>query len=181
MDTFVTKNANQTRKLGELLAKELQGGQVICLTGELGSGKTTFTQGVLKGLGTKGPYTSPTFVVMKRYEVKSQKFSKVRPFPSPTSRGIPQGQTLSNSSRPSFIQNIYHVDCYRVGPKDIFDLGWKEVIADKKNIIIVEWAERMKSIIPKKAVWISFRHREKNERKITLRAKSEKLKYKSNN
>ena len=66
---FIAKSAQETKKLGELLAKELRGGEIISLTGELGSGKTTFAQGVLRGLGAKGPYTSPTFVVMKKYRI----------------------------------------------------------------------------------------------------------------
>ena len=69
MQTYITENFRQTQKLGELLAMELQGREVICLEGELGAGKTTFTQGLLKGLKVKGPYTSPTFVVMKEYRV----------------------------------------------------------------------------------------------------------------
>ena len=155
---YITTNSKQTQKLGDLLAKELRGGEIICLTGELGSGKTTFAQGVLKGLGAKGPYTSPTFVVMKHYKA----LIKVRPFPSPTfRRGIPQGQTL----------NIYHIDCYRIEPKDILHLGWKEVTSSKKNIVIIEWAEKIKSIIPRKAVWVKFEHKGKNERKVIIRSK----------
>jgi tRNA threonylcarbamoyladenosine biosynthesis protein TsaE len=65
---FTTENSNQTQKLGQTLADELRGGEVICLSGELGAGKTTFTQGLLRGLGVEGPYTSPTFVIMKHYK-----------------------------------------------------------------------------------------------------------------
>ena len=158
-DIFITTNAEQTRKLGEILAEELRGGEIICLTGELGSGKTTFAQGVLAGLGAKGPHTSPTFVVMKEYKVKIQKFFKVRPFPSSSGAvGIPQGQTF----------NIYHVDAYRVGPKDILNLGWEEIIFGKNNIVILEWAERIKNIVPENAIWIKFRHKGENEREISL-------------
>ncbi|MFA6047358.1 MAG: tRNA (adenosine(37)-N6)-threonylcarbamoyltransferase complex ATPase subunit type 1 TsaE [Parcubacteria group bacterium] len=67
MKEFITENSKQTQKLGEMLAQEIKGGKIICLTGELGSGKTTFTQGLLKDLRVKGPYTSPTFVIMKKY------------------------------------------------------------------------------------------------------------------
>jgi len=67
---FITEKISETKKLGKLLAKELTGGEVICLFGELGAGKTTFTQGLLEGLEAEKPYTSPTFVVMKEYERK---------------------------------------------------------------------------------------------------------------
>lgn len=134
---FTTNSSKQTQKLGENLAKELKRGEIICLSGELGSGKTTFAQGALKGLGAKKPYTSPTFVVMKYYKVESR--------------------------------SIYHIDVYRVGPKDILDLGWEEIIANKNNIIIVEWAERIKNIIPKNAVWLKFEHLNENRRKISIK------------
>jgi HrpA-like RNA helicase len=81
---ITTKSSKETKDLGKMLAQEIKngpastrgnamstrGGQVICLSGELGSGKTTFTQGFLQGLKVKGPYTSPTFVIMKKYESK---------------------------------------------------------------------------------------------------------------
>lgn len=156
-NAFITTNSAQTQKLGEILAKELKGGEIICLMGELGSGKTTFAQGVLHGLGAKKPHTSPTFVVMKEYK----NFSKVRHFPSPNGAvGIPQCQTL---------KNVYHIDAYRVGPKDILDLGWEEIIADEKNIIIIEWAERIRAIVPKRAIWLGFEHLKDDERKITIK------------
>jgi tRNA threonylcarbamoyladenosine biosynthesis protein TsaE len=135
METFITTKAKQTQKMGELLARELKGGVIICLSGDLGSGKTTFTQGLLKGLKVKGPYTSPTFVIMKKYK-----------------------------------NNIFHFDAYRVGAKDILNLGWEEIIADKNNIIIVEWADRIKKIIPEKSLQISFEWIDNNTRKIILKS-----------
>ena len=65
--------------------------------------------------------------------------------------------------------DVYHVDAYRVGPKDILNLGWEEIIADKKNIVIVEWAERIKAIIPRRAIWIKFEHINKESRKISIK------------
>jgi len=161
--TYITTNYKQTQKLGELLAKELRSGEIICLTGELGSGKTTFAQGVLRGLGAKGPYTSPTFVILKCYERKIRK--------SDQSSAFPLLAKARNSSKPSFIQNIYHVDTYRVGPKDILDLGWREIISDKHNVVIVEWAERIKKVIPKKAIWLKFRCLKGDRRRIVINSK----------
>jgi tRNA threonylcarbamoyladenosine biosynthesis protein TsaE len=128
---FVTTDFKQTQKLGELLSRELRGGEVVCLSGDLGAGKTTFTQGLLKGLGAKGPYTSPTFVIMKKYG-----------------------------------EHIFHIDAYRVGADDILNLGWKEIIADKNNIVIIEWAERVSDIIPKDSLWVNFEWKGEKERKI---------------
>jgi tRNA threonylcarbamoyladenosine biosynthesis protein TsaE len=152
-DIFVTSSANQTRKLGEVLAKGLNGGQIICLTGELGSGKTTFAQGILRGLGAKGPYTSPTFVVMKQYKIKNQK-SKIK---------------ITNQKLK--IGNVYHIDAYRVGAQDILVLGWKEIVTGKNNVVIVEWAEKIKNIIPKGAVWVKFEYIKDNNRKVIFNSK----------
>ncbi len=136
MEKFITTSKNQTQKLGEELAKELRGGEVICLSGELGAGKTTFTQGLLKGLKARGPYTSPTFVVMKKYK------------------------------------NIYHIDAYRIKDKDLLELGWEEMLAENPpaggNIIIIEWAERVRKIIPDNAIWINFKWLDKNKRELKL-------------
>ncbi len=155
MNRFITKNTRQTQKLGELLAKELRGGEIICLAGELGSGKTTFAQGILMSLKVKGPYTSPTFLVMKHYK---------------------KGNPKSKSQYPNKIQNIYHIDVYRVGSKDILDLGWREIAADRKNVIIVEWAEKIKPIIPSRAIWIKFSHFNGQKRIIGVNSKFKKNK-----
>ncbi len=176
-EIFITNSTKQTQKLGEMLAKELRGKEIICLTGELGSGKTTFAQGILKGLGVGGPYTSPTFIVMKQYKIFGKSQSLAR-----------QGSTfslsgkLSNSSRSNLSRNslpagrqaqgrtlgIYHIDAYRVGPKDILDLGWEEIVSEKNNVVIVEWAEKIRTIVPKRAIWIELKHLEDDKRKIAF-------------
>jgi tRNA threonylcarbamoyladenosine biosynthesis protein TsaE len=144
---FITENSQKTQKLGEMLAQEIKStcppkrqARTICLSGELGSGKTTFTQGFLKGLKIKGPYTSPTFVIMKKYN------------------------------------NVYHIDAYRVTGKDILALGWKEIIADKNNLVIIEWAERIKKIIPRDSLWIKFKWLNKNQRELAFSKLLPKLK-----
>lgn len=151
---FITNNPVQTRKLGELMAKELRGGEIICLMGELGSGKTTFAQGLLRGLKVKGPHTSPTFIVMKHYKKEIPRLKSQFPTKSQISK--------------SEIRNIYHIDAYRVGAKDILSLGWEEIIGNKNSVVIVEWAERIRAIVPKRAIWIKFEHTGNDERKIAL-------------
>jgi len=159
-ETFITTNSKQTQKLGELLAQELKGGpastrgdrsstrggEVICLDGELGAGKTTFTQGLLKGLKIKGPYTSPTFLIMKQYQ----------PHPNP----------LLIKERE--INGAYHFDAYRVEAQDILNLGFEEILSNKKNIIIIEWASRIEKIIPKNSLHINFEWLDENKRKISF-------------
>jgi tRNA threonylcarbamoyladenosine biosynthesis protein TsaE len=154
---YITYSSKETQKLGGLLAKELKGGAIICLSGDLGSGKTTFAQGLLKSLGAEGPYTSPTFLIMKHYR------RKIR---NPKSE-IRNKFKIKNLKFKIF--DIYHIDAYRVKTKDVLNLGWDEIIADKNNIVIIEWAERICDIIPSDAIWIKFEWKGKNKREITFK------------
>lgn len=154
---FRTKSPSQTKNLGKALAKEtLKRGRslkaaVFGLEGNLGGGKTTFAQGFAKGLGVEENITSPSFVLMKVYPLKSRGF-----------------------------KNFIHIDAYRVDrPKEILDLGWKKIIADAKNIILVEWADRIRKIMPKNSVWLKFEVVGRNERKIVFKTQNHNLKLKT--
>jgi tRNA threonylcarbamoyladenosine biosynthesis protein TsaE len=135
---MLTISSDQTKKLGQLLAAELRGGEIICLSGELGAGKTTFAQGLLKGLKIKGPYTSPTFAILKYYK--------------------------SNLK----LLNVYHIDAYRIESKDLLELGFKDFAGKPDSITVIEWPENVKKIIPKNSLWINFEWIGKKERKIIL-------------
>jgi len=138
---IITKNAEETKSLGKEIAENVSGGEIFCLKGELGAGKTTFSQGFLRGLGVEGALTSPTFVVMKEYAIKDESFK---------------------------LKKIYHIDTYRGESEDILNLGWEGMIKDKENIILVEWPEKIKDIIPKDAVWLEFESIDEKKRKITF-------------
>jgi tRNA threonylcarbamoyladenosine biosynthesis protein TsaE len=144
----VTKSAQETQALGEKIANKLIIGHqpsIIALTGELGSGKTTFLQGLAKGLGIKERILSPTFIMMRDYQVRSAKCKA---------------------------QRFYHVDLYRLeSEKDIEGLGLKEIWSDPKNIIAIEWVEKIKNVLPKKRMDIFFEYLEENERRITVNSK----------
>lgn len=156
---FTTTSARQTQKLGGMLAKELKGGEIICLTGELGSGKTTFTQGFLKGLKIEGPYTSPTFVIMKHYHI---------------THNIEHTAKNKKMSHPpsSILHDAYHIDAYRIKSSDMLNLGWEEIIADPGNVVIIEWADRIRDIIPDNAIWIEFSWIDEKRRKATFKSKA---------
>jgi len=131
MSKTITNNFYETQKLGEEFSAQIKDGGILCLEGNLGAGKTTFTQGLLEGLGCEGPFTSPTFVLMKKYQ-----------------------------------ENIYHLDAYRIDETNLDDLGWEELISEPKNIIIVEWPERIQKRIPENAQWIKFEWVDENKRVI---------------
>lgn len=141
-----TKSAKQTTQLGFKLAKQIlkqdpiKQATIIALVGELGSGKTTFLQGFTKGLGIREKILSPTFVVMKRFHVSSFKFKE-----------------------------FYHFDCYRLeNTRELYNLGWKEIIANPSNIVVVEWADRVRRAIPKCALWVGFRWCGGTQREIQI-------------
>lgn len=144
----VTKNTSQTQKLAERLAKKIisskpgrKGALILSLTGDLGGGKTTFLQGFARGLGIKEKITSPTFVIIKRFRLSGYKF-----------------------------QNFYHIDCYRIlKTKEILNLGFKKIISNPRNIVAIEWAEKVKGLLKKKQIKIKFDFLDKNSRKIKIK------------
>lgn len=161
---ILTKSASETKKIGELLAKEIDRSRtslktalVISLEGDLGTGKTTFVQGFAKGLGIKENPRSPTFVIMQIYPIIPQRrsFSRV-----PSSRRRGKGR----------FSNFIHVDAYRVKSKDLKSLGWRDFMKNPKNIILIEWGNRVKNILPKNFLRIKFKHGKKsNERFVTIK------------
>ncbi len=150
---IISTSSLQTKKLGQLLAQELSGGEIICLSGDLGAGKTTFTQGLLKGLKIKGPYTSPTFAILKEYHQKTQNVKRMLRAPRST------------------FHDIYHIDAYRITSKDLLELGFADFAGQKNAVVIIEWPEKVKKIIPTNAVWITFKWINEKERAITFDAK----------
>jgi tRNA threonylcarbamoyladenosine biosynthesis protein TsaE len=66
---FISRSADQTRRIGIRLGEIMEPGDVVCLTGELGAGKTTFVQGVVRGWGSSDQVTSPTFVLVNNYRL----------------------------------------------------------------------------------------------------------------
>jgi tRNA threonylcarbamoyladenosine biosynthesis protein TsaE len=115
---------------------------ILALSGDLGSGKTTFTQGFAKALGVKGRIVSPTFLIMRKYQITNKKTFK----------------------------NFYHADLYRIEKlNELTALGFKEILNDPENIVLIEWAEKAKRIIPQSAIWVYFDHKEENKRNIRVK------------
>lgn len=129
--------------------------KILSLEGELGAGKTTFLKGFALGLGIKDRIKSPTFVIMRRYYIPTGDRRQA------TYRKLP---VISCQLR-----YFYHFDCYRVErPKEILELGWKKIISNPKNIVAVEWGDKIKNIFPKEGMEIIFRTRRRNEREIRI-------------
>lgn len=161
---YLSKNEKQTKKIAGQLVKKLKGGEVIALTGNLGAGKTTFIQGLANGLKIEKNVNSPTFVLMKIYPVKSR------------GAGISPKAKLFNRVSPvknSPVLYLCHVDAYRIkNPLELADIGALEYFRDKNTVSIIEWADKIKSILPKKIIEITIKHGKKeNERTIDINYK----------
>ena len=146
MEKNITINTKETQSLGNKIAKDIlksgvkSSAVVLCLQGELGAGKTTFLQGFAKGLGIKEKILSPTFVIMKRFEIKKSSF-----------------------------KNFYHIDCYRMNNlEDAKELGLKEIMSNPYNIVALEWPERIKDILPESSIYINLNVLDKDKREIVF-------------
>lgn len=184
MQKLITHSKSQTQKFARELAQTLRQAQgkkfalVIALRGDLGAGKTTFAQGFLRGLGVRSKITSPTFIIFKKYKYpnSTKPISPIKPInPIKLIKSISPISPIhpiysKKKQQKSKFKNIYHFDAYRIkSPKEISDLGFKELISSPQNIILIEWPERISKILPKKRIKICFEYGKKeNERKIGI-------------
>jgi len=139
---ILSKSEAETMKWGGRVARYLKSGDILCLFGELGSGKTTFVKGIAKGLRINPTQVnSPTFVLLNIYEGR-----------------LP----------------LYHFDFYRLGKQqEISAIGYDEFFYDE-GVTVVEWAERLKELMPKENLRIQLYYQEENERLIKISAKGKR-------
>ncbi len=121
MKTVVLHTEEDTRALAREIAAQLHGGEVIALNGDLGSGKTTFTQYLAQELGVTQHVNSPTFVIMKQY----------------------------HAYKPP-IHTLVHVDAYRLTSADELDqIGIDQHIGKAHAVVVIEWAEKVREALEK--------------------------------
>ena len=112
------------------LSPAKSGATIVTFSGDLGAGKTTFVKGIAHALGIEEHITSPTFVILKIYDLHGQKFER-----------------------------LIHMDAYRLkGRQHLKVLGWDELVKDPGNLILVEWPEKIGEAIPEGAKRISLRY-----------------------
>ena len=133
---FFSRSPEQTRRLGIRLGSLLRPGDLLCLSGDLGAGKTTLVQGLAQGWGSLDSVSSPTFV-------------------------------LCNEYRRSDGGLLYHLDAYRLATvQEAVDLDLDYMIED--GAMVVEWAERIQSVLPPERLWLKLRYIAEEQRAMVF-------------
>ncbi len=133
---FFSHSSEQTRRLGMRLGAFLQTGDVVCLQGELGAGKTTFVQGLSSGWGSPDAVSSPTFVLVNVY-------------------------------RRADGSQLYHLDTYRLeSAPEAEELDLEDMLGS--GPLVVEWPERMLSVLPPERLWIKLNYVDEDRRELTF-------------
>lgn len=134
---IISSSSAQTQHLGTRLGELLHGGELILLKGQLGSGKTTFTQGLAKGMQITDVISSPTFTLLKEYRSQSDTAERVA-----RRLGCLQSQ----------VSTLYHFDLYRLDdPNEVSELGFEDYVYNpdpSSGVCIVEWADKADAFWP---------------------------------
>ncbi len=127
---YLSTNLKQTAKLAKRLVDFIHGGEIIALSGDLGAGKTAFSQAIAKYLGIDRPVISPTFTIWQQYDCTH-----------------------------TIIKKLIHIDAYRLlNGQDLIDLGINDWAGQKDTLIIIEWPEKIKDWLPSNTLFFSLKH-----------------------
>lgn len=153
MQTMTTKSAEETKRFAEELASKITFPAVICLYGDLGSGKTTFTKGFAKALGCmEKDIKSPTYTFVRSYTLR-------------------KSSTDSKSENQGFspIVMLHHFDFYRIHePDELLIHDIEEIFHQKNAVVIIEWPERISDFLPTKRWNIQFEIKDENTRSLSI-------------
>lgn len=143
----LTKSLEETQSFAKewvsaLVAKKDKAA-VVGLQGELGSGKTSFVQGVARALGVEERVTSPTFILERVYKLPVPKADEAK------------------------FSHLIHIDAYRLeGAHELSQIGFDELASDPANLILIEWPERVAGALPKDIITLKFKFVDENTRRI---------------
>jgi len=140
---YTTNSAQETAGLAKEIAKSLKGGEVLALSGDLGAGKTAFVQGLALALGVKDKVQSPTFNLLKVYNV-SKKYWPTR---------LAESRLTGEGG----LKFLVHVDAYRLNDgSETTEIGLSEYLNSPDAVVAIEWPENIASVISDSAIKISF-------------------------
>lgn len=141
---IITSSAEQTQRYGSGLGTLLKAGDVICLSGDMGAGKTVFASGLGAGWGAEAPLTSPTYNLVNEYRRAKDR------------------------------TRLCHMDAYRLrGVEDLDSVGFDDMIGTHR-ILIIEWPERIESALPEEYLWIQLRVLDSGRRNLILEGHGER-------
>ncbi len=136
---ITTSSAENTKEFARKFAGQLEASTTIALYGGLGTGKTTFIQGLGEALGIKKRILSPTFVFLRSYSINKGRLKK-----------------------------FHHIDLYRLDRKEnVESIGLKEILEDKDALVAIEWPEKVENLLPKNVVKIRLEAVADGKRRIT--------------
>lgn len=139
---FFSRSPEQTRRIGMRLGGLLQPGDLLCLQGNLGAGKTTLVQGLAQGWGSLDSVSSPTFVLVNEYRHPGD-------------------------------AHLFHMDAYRIeSAPEAAELDLDSMLAD--GALIVEWPERVESVLPSEHLWLHLEYMTEEHRQIIFKACGER-------
>ena len=140
MPVYVSNSVAETESVAADLARSLRGGECVALRGDLGAGKTQFVRGLVRGLGgNPRAVSSPTFVLLNVYDAGPGRLT------------------------------VYHLDAYRVaGPDDFEAIGFTELLS-QGGVVVVEWAERVESLLPDRRIDVRIEPVGEASRRIEIR------------
>lgn len=142
---FFSRSPEQTRRVGRRLGAVLEAGDVICLQGDLGAGKTTFVQGIAQGWGSLDSVSSPTFILVNVYRREDQSRGRATP------------------------PLLFHVDAYRLDSvREAEELDLDSMLA--QGALLIEWPERMNGLIPNERLWVNLEYVDEEEREMKFKA-----------
>lgn len=147
----ISHSPEQTRRIGTQLGRALERGSLILLGGMIGSGKTTFAQGLARGLRVSTDVLSPTFTLVSEHE------------------GVDAGDCPVR---------VYHIDLYRIGGgEDLLSVGFEEYLDDPDAVTIIEWPERARGMLPAEYITIEFSNVADTKRGITVDPRGERYRH----
>lgn len=133
---IITHSAEQTQRLGMRLGSLLEAGDVVCLSGDMGAGKTVFSSGIGQGWGAIHPLTSPTFNLVHEHRRERDRL------------------------------RLYHLDCYRLtSVADTDSIGLDDIL-NGRHVVVFEWPERILSALPPERLWVQLRIVEASRRNL---------------
>jgi tRNA threonylcarbamoyladenosine biosynthesis protein TsaE len=141
---IITTSPEQTRQYGARLGSMLKAGDVICLSGDMGAGKTMFASGIGLGWGAQAPLTSPTYNLVNEYRRAKDK------------------------------TRLCHMDAYRMrGVEELDSVGFDDMIGAHR-ILVIEWPERIEDALPQDHLWIQLRVVDPGRRNLIMEAHGER-------